>query len=155
MGDVRSQVTELFCAAAELRGHTARVTGDGEVTVTGPAGTSICHLENLIRKAAAAPPRDWAALAAGHFGTGLAADDTDPLNTREFTEIKTLVRTRLYPDNGHDEVDCVCRPLAPGLVQRVVLDSVHTIAPVTHQLLASWPGPRARSVRSRREQHAH
>lgn len=139
MDEVRGQITELFCAAAELHGHTAQVTGDGVVTVTGPSGTSICHLENLIRKAAAAPQQDWPALAADHFGTGLADDDTEPLKTREFAEIKTLVRTRLYPDNGHDEVDCVCRPLAPGLVQRVVLDSVHTIAPVTYPLLAGWP----------------
>lgn len=139
MDEVRGRITELFCAAAELHGHTAQVTADGEVTVSGPAGTSICYLENLVRKAAAAPPQDWPALAADHFGTGLADDDSEPLKTREFAEIKSAVRTRVYPDNGHDEVDCVCRPLAPGLVQRVVLDSVHTITPVTYPLLANWP----------------
>jgi hypothetical protein len=143
MGEVRAQVAELFCAAVELRGYTARATGDGEVTVSGPAGTTIYHLENLMRKAAAAPRQDWPALAADHFGTGLAHDDADhaePLTDREFPEIQTLIRTRLYPDDDvHEEVGCVCRPLAPGLAQRVVLDSVHTIAPVTEELLASWP----------------
>ena len=126
MDEVRGRITELFCAAAELHGHPAQVTADGEGTGSGPAGTSICYLENLVRKAADAPPQDWPALAADHFGTGLADDDSEPLKTREFAEIKSAVRTRVYPDNGHDEVDCVCRPLAPGLVQRVVLDSVHT-----------------------------
>ncbi|MGV9638587.1 hypothetical protein ACWDO0_30835 [Nocardia rhamnosiphila] len=95
MNEVRGQITELFCAAAELHGHTARVTGDGVVTVTGPAGTWICHLENLIRKATAAPQQDWPALAADHFGTGLADEDTEPLKTREFAETKALARTWL------------------------------------------------------------
>ncbi len=33
----------------------------------------------------------------------------------------------------------VSRILAPGLVQRVVLDQVNTIAPITHDHLSRWP----------------
>ncbi|QIS09790.1 hypothetical protein [Nocardia arthritidis] len=141
MSDVRRQVTELFCTAAELRGHTAQVSADGEVTVSGPTGTTVYYLENLVRKIAAAPQQDWAALVADHLGTALShyeVADTEPLEAMEFAEVRALVRTRLYPDRTHDQVACVCRPLAPGLTQRVVLDGVHTISPVTYQLLASW-----------------
>ncbi|QIS13923.1 hypothetical protein [Nocardia arthritidis] len=141
MSDIRRQVMELFCTAAELGGHAAQVTAEGEVTVTGPTGATVYYLENLVREIAAAPPRDWAALVADHLGTGLSHDevaDTEPLEAMEFAEVRTLVRTRLYPDSTHDQVACVCRQLAPGLTQRVVLDGVHTISPVTYQLLASW-----------------
>lgn len=141
MDEVREQVTQLFCTTVELHGHTARVTGPGEVTVTGPAGDTVHYLENLTRKVATAPRQDWAALVADHVGTGLAheeIDDADRLEDRDFTEIKALVRTRLYPDTGPEHPQCVCRPLAPGLVQRMVLDGVHTISPITHRLLQRW-----------------
>ncbi|MGW5106123.1 hypothetical protein [Nocardia sp. NPDC004123] len=141
LSDIRGQITELFCTAAELHGYTARVTADGEVTVTGPAGTAVYYLENLVREIAAAPPQDWAALVSDHLTTGLSHDEvsaTEPLEAMEFAAVQALVRTRLYPDSARDQVACVCRSLAPGLTQRVVLDGVHTISPVTYQLLARW-----------------
>lgn len=141
MDTVREQVTQLFCTAVELHGLIARVTGLGEVTVTGPGGTTVHYLENLTRKVAAAPQQDWAALVADHVGTGLVhyeVNDADRLEDKDFAEMQALVRTRLYPDTGPDHLECVCRPLAPGLVQRVVLDGVHTISPVTYPLLRKW-----------------
>ncbi|MFE9328534.1 hypothetical protein ACIHDR_47205 [Nocardia sp. NPDC052278] len=142
MSDVRRQITELFCTAAELHDYTAQVIADGEVTVTGPTGTTVYYLENLIREVAAAPQGDWTALVADHLSTGLShgeVDDAEPLEAMDFANVKALVRTRLYPDSVHDQIACVCRPLAPGLVQRIVLDSVHTISPVTYRQLAGWP----------------
>ncbi|MFX0574727.1 hypothetical protein [Nocardia nepalensis] len=141
VSDARKQITELFCTAAELHGYTAQATADGEVTVSGPTGPTVYYLENLMREVAAAPAGDWTALVADHLATGLVhdeIDDCEPLEMMDFANVQALVRTRLYPDSVHNQIACVCRPLAPGLVQRVVLDSVHTIAPVTYQLMASW-----------------
>lgn len=140
MDKIRRHVSELFCTAAQLRGYTACVTGDGEVTVSVSAGDMVCYMDNLARKVAAAPQHDWAALVADHFGTSVAHFDVDaePLEEHDFTEIAALVRTRLYGDGAAGQAECVCRPIAPGLMQRVVLDGVHTITPVTYPLMAKW-----------------
>ncbi|WP_280424774.1 hypothetical protein [Nocardia carnea] len=136
---MHAQITELFRTAVELHGFTAHVTGDSEVTVESPSATTIFYLDNLIRELATAPQYDWAALVADHFNTELAHEGSPPLHEMAFADITASVRTRLYPESNHSQVDCVCRPLAPGLTQRVVVDDVHTISPVTHELLASWP----------------
>lgn len=141
MNELRHHVTELFCTSIELHGQTAHVLAGGDVTVSGPAGDTVHHLDNLIRKVAAAPQKDWAALVADHVGTGLAAadgDDTDPLTARDFTDIHTLIRTRLYPDTCVPP-ECLHRPVAPGLAQCLVLDRVHTLTAITEQIRATWP----------------
>lgn len=131
-------VAELVCAAAQLRGYEPTVTAGNEVTVTGPAGTTVVVLDDLIREAAAAPAHDRAALAADYLGTALADLET-PVGPVDYTDTESLIRTRLYGDSTHDHTDFVHRTLAPGLVQRVLLDSVYTMTPITHRQLAEWP----------------
>ncbi|WP_429428557.1 hypothetical protein [Nocardia sp. GAS34] len=131
-------VVELLCAAAELRGYKPVVTAGDEVTVTGPAGTTVIFVDDLLREAAAAPPHDWAALAADYLGTALAQLEV-PLGPIDFDEAKKLVRTRLYGNQFRGDIRCVHRTLPCGLVQRAVLDSVHTMSAVTYEQLAGWP----------------
>lgn len=141
MNDVRRQVAELLCAAARLHGCSAQVTSEGDVRVTDPTGTTVFYLDNLISTLAAAPQHDWAALVADHLATALshyAVDRAAPLRAMEFFQVQVLVRTRLYPDSFGELLECVSRPVAPGLTQHVVLDSVHTIAPVTPELSERW-----------------
>ncbi|RMI33619.1 hypothetical protein [Nocardia stercoris] len=140
MRDIRRQIEELFCAAADLRGCTAQVVADGAVRVTRPMfGSRVYYMENLVRKAAAVPPADWAALVADHLGTGMVDDEVEPLTSKPFAELRALVRTRLYPESDPADSDCVRRPIAFGLEQRVVLDAVHVIYPITQDMLAGWP----------------
>lgn len=66
---------ELFCAAAELRGYTGQVTAAGEVAVTCVSRVTAYYLANLLGKVSAAPQQEWAALGAGHLGTGPAHNE--------------------------------------------------------------------------------
>ncbi|WP_282780029.1 MULTISPECIES: hypothetical protein [unclassified Nocardia] len=63
---------------------------------------------------------------------------TEVLDEGDFSAVHMLIRTRLYSSNDI-AADAVRRVLAPGLVQRVVLDAVHTVRPVTYTMLARWP----------------
>ncbi|MBY8860319.1 hypothetical protein K7711_27865 [Nocardia sp. CA2R105] len=142
MPAANERVTELFCTAAELRGYQTQVTATNEVSVTGPTGTTVLHLGNLLRRVLAAPENDWPALVADHLGTFLAQaeiDNSDPLDAFDFTAVRALLRTRLYGDNFSNHVPSVRRTLTSGLDQLVVLDGVHTIHPVTYPQLATWP----------------
>ncbi|WP_227980367.1 hypothetical protein [Nocardia spumae] len=66
--------------------------------------------------------------------------DTDrrgPLDYSDFSVVRDLLRTRLYGTTSLG--DGVRRVIAPGLVQRVVIDRPHTVVPVTYDMLARWP----------------
>jgi hypothetical protein len=89
------------------------------------------------------PQDQWPALVADHMSTalsGISLAAETPLETDNFAQIRPLIRTRMYSENmGDAGIPVVSRTLAPGLVQRVVLDQVNTIVPVTHDHLSRWP----------------
>ncbi|MGX1806013.1 hypothetical protein ACWIGI_09870 [Nocardia sp. NPDC055321] len=109
--------------------------------MTGAAEALVFYPDNLMRTVAAAPQQDWAALVADHLATLLSnysADRITPPKEERFSEIQGLIRTRLYPESSDEARICVCRPVADGLTQRIVLDSVNTIAQVTPDLPGRW-----------------
>lgn len=109
--------------------------------MTGAAEALVFYPDNLMRTVAAAPQQDWAALVADHLATLLSnysADRITPLKEERFSEIQGLIRTRLYPESSDEARTCVCRPVPYGLTQRIVLDSVNTIAQVTPDLPGRW-----------------
>ncbi len=130
----------LAVAAAHQLGYTCRVAADDDVVLSGPSGQILVELANLRRMAAGEPREQWPALVADYLSTGLVELDVDPdaLDTDDFTMMRTLIRTRLYSaDAGGPDV--VRREIAPGLVQRVLIDRVHTMAPVTRAMASRWP----------------
>jgi hypothetical protein len=129
----------LAIAAAHQLGFSCRAAAD-DMVLSGPSGHVLVGLTNLRRIAADEPREQWPALVADYLSTGLLdlAVDQDPLDTTDFTMMRGLLRTRLYSAHG-GAPDVVCRAVAPGLVQRVLIDQVHTMAPVTYPMLRQWP----------------
>lgn len=130
----------LAVAAAHQLGYSCRVAAADDVMLSGPAGDVMVGLTNLRRMAADEPPDQWPALVADYLSTGLVdlEVDSDPLDTGEFAMMQGLIRTRLYSGDG-GAPDVVRRLVAPGLIQRVLIDQVHTMAPVTYAMLRQWP----------------
>ncbi|WP_433679576.1 hypothetical protein [Nocardia sp. CA-119907] len=130
----------LAVAAAHQLGYSCRVANADDVMLSGPAGDVMVGLTNLRRMAADEPPDQWPALVADYLSTGLVdlEIDRDPLDTGNFAMMRGLIRTRLYSGQGGTP-DVVHREVAPGLVQRVLIDQVHTMAPITYPMLRQWP----------------
>lgn len=130
----------LAVAAAHQLGYSCQVGDADDVMLSGPAGHVMVGLTNLRRMAADEPPDQWPALVADYLSTGLVdlEVDHDPLDTGDFAMMRGLIRTRLYSGEG-GAPDVVCREVAPGLIQRVLIDQVHTMAPVTYPMLGEWP----------------
>ncbi|MEV6427626.1 hypothetical protein [Nocardia sp. NPDC051463] len=102
----------------------------------------VLPLDNLRRKVAAEPQDQWPALVADHLTTmfnELDVTTTDPLDMDDFERIRPLLRARMYPEDMADVgIPVVARTLAPGLVQRVVIDQVQTMVAVTSDRLSHW-----------------
>ncbi|WP_433756127.1 hypothetical protein [Nocardia sp. CA-135398] len=130
----------LAVAAAHQLGYSCHVAAADDVMLSGPAGDVMVGLTNLRRMAADEPPDQWPALVADYLSTGLVdlEVDSDPLDTGDFAMMQGLIRTRLYSGHG-GAPDVVRRQVAPGLIQRVLIDQVHTMAPVTYAMLRQWP----------------
>lgn len=141
----RPSVAALVVEVAQGHGYSARIVAEKDQVELSGCGTSewVLTLENLRRMVADAPGDHWPALIADHVGDVLSAMSLEgeaPLGTYELDRIRPLIRTRIYPEDMPNlGPPVVSRTLAPGLVQRVVLDHVNTIAPVTRDNLALWP----------------
>jgi hypothetical protein len=137
-------LSNLVVAEAQNRGYTCTVTAH-EVKLSGNGASGwVVNLETLRRKAADEPYSQWPDLVADHLSNlwshiDLAAEA--PLDMGDFERMRALIRTRMYPEEAmHDVgVPIVSRTLARGLVQRVVLDQVNTVIPVTYDRLSQWP----------------
>ncbi|MFD0362554.1 hypothetical protein ACFQZZ_13995 [Nocardia sp. GCM10030253] len=129
----------LTVAAAHQLGYSCRAVSD-DVVLSGPAGHVLVGLTNLRRMAAEEPRDQWPALVADYLSTGVLdlEVDHDPLDTSDFTMMRGLIRTRLYSAHGRAR-DVVRRRVAPGLMQRVLIDQVHTMVPITYPMLRQWP----------------
>ncbi|MFI6211283.1 hypothetical protein ACIBCD_04755 [Nocardia brasiliensis] len=134
----RDLLSEAFVEAARRQGFSCRIVSADHIVLHGGRGRFETSLANLRRVAAGEPQANWFALAADHLATGIATlelaahDGVD-----SFAAVRDSIRTRLYPSTMRAE-DAVRRMVAPGLVQRVVLDRVHTVAQVTHEMRREW-----------------
>ncbi len=131
----------LTVAAAHQLGYSCRTAAAADdVILSGPGGNVLVGLTNLRRMADDEPREQWPALVADYLSTSLiqVTADHDPLDTSDFAMMRHLIRTRLYSAEA-TALEVVHRPVAPGLVQRVLIDQVHTMAPVTYPMLANWP----------------
>ncbi len=127
-------------SVARRRGYSFRLTAPDAVMLSGPT-TFVMFLGNLRRRAAALEVEEWPALVDDVFDTREvegAVDRESPLDYTDFRVMRNLVRTRLY-STGSGLGNEVRRIVAPGLIQRVVIDRIHTVTPVTYDMLAQWP----------------
>ncbi|MFI6168808.1 hypothetical protein ACIBCN_18655 [Nocardia sp. NPDC051052] len=131
---------QVVWAVARERGYRCYLSGPDVVTLSGPA-TFTLVLGDVRRAAASCPIEEWAMLVADRIDTHVITIETDteyPLDYTDFTVMQYLVRTRLYGTTSAG-VDGVRRMVATGLVQRVLIDHVHTVTHVTYDMLAHWP----------------
>lgn len=135
----QDRLLQVVRAVAEERGYRCRLSGPDVVTLSGPATFELA-LADIRRSAASCPVEDWAVLVADRIDTYVITIETDteyPLEYTNFAAMQHLVRTRLY-GTASVGVDGVRRVVAPGLVQRVLIDRVHTVTHVTYDMLAHW-----------------
>ncbi|NKY85657.1 hypothetical protein [Nocardia veterana] len=140
MNDERKRVLHLVTAAAHDRGYACELVRPECVLLS---GTTVFTLRlNVIRhRMRMNPPDRWPQLVADAIDDVVVAAETErehPLDYSDFSVMRTLVRTRLY---GTASVggNGVRRTVAPGLIQRVIIDGLHTTVPVTYEMLARWP----------------
>jgi hypothetical protein len=128
-------------AAAREQGYTCFPDGPNSVVLVGQSEPIYQSLTNLRRLTADEPHDRWPMLVADRLGTWVMAVELAremPLDFSDFHVIGGLIRTRLY-STSTPAGDTVRRVAAPGLIQRVVLDHVHTMTPVTYEMLRDWP----------------
>ncbi|MFE9328168.1 hypothetical protein ACIHDR_43190 [Nocardia sp. NPDC052278] len=116
------------------------MSGPDLVTLSGRSVFTLA-LGDVRRLAESCPVEEWAVMVADRIDTRLITietDDESPLDYSDFTVMRHLVRTRLYGTRAV-EANGVRRVVAPGLVQRVLIDRVHTVVHVTYNMLAHWP----------------
>ncbi|WP_306361882.1 hypothetical protein [Nocardia sp. CC227C] len=136
-----ADVLAVLVDRAARRGLSCRRIAADTVAVAGVCGCFTMSLSDLRRVLAAESRDQWPALVEDYLVSGMVECEIDreaPLDEGDFSTIRMLIRTRLYSSNDI-AADAVRRVLAPGLVQRVVLDAVHTVRPVTYAMLARWP----------------
>ncbi|MGA4792282.1 hypothetical protein [Nocardia sp. AB354] len=134
------QILQLLWTVARSRGYSCQLTGPDTVEVDGQLSFTVApsHLRRLV---ATYPPHQWPAVVADHLDTiavTIEADRDDPLDYTDFAMMRHLVRTRLYGTMSIG-ANGVRRIVAPGLIQRVVIDRIHIATPVTYDMLAEWP----------------
>ncbi|MGO4612986.1 hypothetical protein AB4305_03410 [Nocardia sp. 2YAB30] len=146
--DDRLRKAMLFTAANEY-GYSCHDAGADDVLVSGPDGEATISLTHLRRLTAPEPLDQWFGLISDHMSTviaTLAVERQSPVDVTDFLPVRALIRTRVYPDSG-DEDNLVCRAIAPGLVQRLLIDRVHTVAPVQRSWIEHWPTTEAELFR--------
>ncbi|MFQ6330131.1 hypothetical protein ACLMAL_28895 [Nocardia sp. CWNU-33] len=140
MGVEQDRLLQVVWRVAQERGYRCQLSRPDVVTLSGPA-TFTLTLGDIRRLAASCSAEQWAVLVADRIDTHIITLETDaeyPLDYTDFTVMQHLVRTRLY-GTASVGVDGVRRIVAPGLVQRVLIDRVHTVTHVTYDMLAHWP----------------
>lgn len=140
MGIEQGLLLRLVWAVARDRGYSCRLTGPDLVTLAGPETVTV-RLDTVRRLVASKPASEWAVWVGDLIDTRAVAtrmERENPLDYGDFTTMRHLLRTRLYGTASVDG-DGVRRMVAPGLIQRVLIDGVHTVTHVTYDMLRHWP----------------
>ncbi|MFE6857601.1 hypothetical protein [Nocardia sp. NPDC057668] len=130
----------LFAAASDL-GYTILPVGPDEIMVSDNDSMTTLTLEHIRRRLLFEPADHWPAIVSDHLGTVVAATAVDrdaPLDVHSFPAMRALLRTRVYPAAAAAR-NLVWREWAPGLIQRLLIDKVHTVMPVERAWTHEWP----------------
>lgn len=131
----------LLEAAASDLGYFLHPDGGGSIIVSGNDDEARLPLDQIRRRLLFEPDDQWLAIISDILGTAVAAAAVDrqaPLDVTDFAAMRRLLRTRIYPDTAGAEC-LVSRPWAPGLVQRLLIDKVHTVLSVERDWIRYWP----------------
>ncbi|WP_024802665.1 hypothetical protein [Nocardia sp. BMG51109] len=133
------RLLSIVRAVANNRGYACHLTDRDVVTLSG-ATTFTVPLGVVRQQAADRPEHQWPALVAAHIdhrAVAGARERETPRGRIDFATVRGLLRTRLYSTESAG-VDVVRRIVAPGIIQRILIDRGDTVAPVTYDLLRQW-----------------
>ncbi|MGW5517114.1 hypothetical protein [Nocardia africana] len=134
------RVLETVSSLARERGYTCRLVRPDRVLLSGPTVFTL-PLNEIRRRVRTHPVAAWPGVVADCIdavAVTFETDRDDPLDYSDFGVMRHLIRTRLYGTASVGS-DGVRRVVAPGLIQRVLIDRVHMVVPVTYAMLARWP----------------
>jgi len=143
--DVHDPLVTLFRLEADDHGYTATLVDDDQLEVGRPGeeGRFTVWLTNLRQLAAQEPEDQWPALVADFVGTLVSTaemNESDALDVTDFMLVRTLLRSRVYAEDyqtGTDEI--VSRPVAPGLIEVLVIDRISSLMIVPAETAGEWP----------------
>ncbi|KAB2344336.1 hypothetical protein [Actinomadura rudentiformis] len=135
----------LLVTVVEHHGYECRVISDDEVEISraGRGGPLHMWLTNLRQWVGREPQEEWAAIVSDFVGSLIATtevDEEDVLDLADYGLIRPLLRTRLYADDfqaGPGEI--VRRPVAPGLIEILVIDRPTSLMLVRADMASAWP----------------
>ncbi|MFP3965571.1 hypothetical protein SMC26_24905 [Actinomadura fulvescens] len=135
----------LLVTVVEHHGYECKIISGDEVEITraGRDGPLHMWLTNLRQWVAREPREEWAAIVSDFVGSLIATtevDEEDQLDLEDYGLIRPLLRTRLYADDfqpGPEEI--VWRPVAPGLIEILVVDRPTSLMLVRVDIAEAWP----------------
>ncbi|PXX65194.1 hypothetical protein DFR70_104256 [Nocardia tenerifensis] len=111
----------------------------GEFVLTGAVGGRVVlPCTRLDRRMARAPRQLWSALIADRLDTQIADLAAGHLDQSRLESVRPLLRTRLCSARTKGLINDVRRLVAPGLLQRVLVDFGDIMAPVTYAGAQRW-----------------
>ncbi|WP_285492753.1 hypothetical protein [Actinomadura sp. NBRC 104425] len=137
----------LVLAVLEHYGYACTLISADEVEVSRPDRADVnpyrIRLTNLRQWTAREPRDQWPALVSDFLGSLIAATEADlndgALDLDDYASVRSLLRMRLYAEDIDDELDLVCRAVAPGLCEVVVIDKPTTLMVLTAEIAKEWP----------------
>ncbi len=137
MGDDEAFEAVVLDAASALSAAVVRYDSAGEVELSGVRLAGTVDLRN-VRQLCAQVERDrWPEIVLDHL-SGLATLQMAPRAAPTLQQAQPLLRSRLYGEAELALTDAVVRPLAPGLVEALVLLEGGAIATLSRPAVQRW-----------------
>lgn len=112
----------------------------GEVELTGMSLAGTVDLRNVRQLCRGADRRDWPQILVDHLA-GLAQVRAHPRGYDDLHRVRPLLRSRLYPEAEFLLDDVEARPVAPGVVEALVVSEEGAIATLPRAQVAGWGAP--------------
>lgn len=127
-------------AAARLSAGVVSYDPAGEVQLSGMHLAGTVDLRNVKALCAASPPDRWEEIVGEHLA-GLASALLSRRGLADLRRVQPLLRSRLYDEGALLLADVAARPLAPGIVEALVVAEGGAIATVPRPVAEGWDVP--------------
>lgn len=126
--------------AQKLNAGILRYDRAGEVQLSGMWLAGTVDLRNVRQLCLQVPREEWTGVVWEHLA-GLGSVQARPRAPRDFDETRPLLRARLYGEAEFLLSDVAARPVAPGVVEALVVADEGVIATVARSVADGWPEP--------------
>lgn len=122
----------LVLELARRQGYSCRLLEPDLAVFAGDSGHLEVPLAELRQMVADEPGERWRVVVANYLG-----GQADPPDVSDFGAVRGILRARVCASESQAN-GVVRREVAPGLAQDVLLDDVHTVRPVTREMVRAW-----------------